>query len=295
MRSLFTILTVSSFALIVADEKCNADGGLSKVTVDGKTYDFSSFLKGENHSTDQGPDGTTYNYHMCMCKTCSETCDGAAIPTGSFVQTYTDASGMSQCYVTAKWDNTGKWSKYDGGVQVVYDNGEDCGNGNNRQTTIKFQCDPSVGEVPKDNSWKVTNFSCDYTAIVPTNDACDGTEGMGWSGAFLIALASTFAVYFAVGFIYNYKVEGSGLGAESIPHREFWQQFPGLVRDGVVMTYERFDRLRHGTLNKRGIPSADMCSGVMHTPDDAEYGTSSGNLGAGLLDGKKKPISADDI
>ena len=276
---------------------CNALGGSSRVTLDGHTYDFTHLASAERNSSDAGPEGTTYEYHFRMCGNCNETCPGGDIEQGAVVQKYTDASGMAQCYILAQWDNTGVWKKTDKGVQVRYHNGDDCGNGNPRTTIVNLNCDQDA-DVPKDDSWKVTNTNCEYTMNVPTKEACGpGDEGMGWGSAFLLTLCLTGAIYFVVGFGYNYRFEGSGFSAESIPHREFWSQFPGLVRDGLCYSSDRVTRWRETAKRKSspGVPTDAAVAGAGASPDDAEYGTGHGNLGAGLLAGKKKPICADDI
>jgi len=296
----FAAASASAFLLALpfsrAGTTCNALGGASKVTLDGHEFDFTKLAGSELNSSDPGPDGTTYEYHFHMCGNCNETCVGADIEQGAVIQKYTDATGMSQCYVLSLWDNTGHWVKTDNGVQVTYRNGADCGNGNPRQTVVNLNCDPDV-DVPKDNSWKVSNTNCQYTVTMATADACTGDEGMGWGSAFMLTMLVTGLIYFVVGFGYNYRFEGSGFSAESIPHREFWSQFPGLVRDGICYTQDRATRWRESTARKAtpGIPSDSTVAGASASPGDAEYGTGSGNLGAGLLAGKKTPICSDDI
>jgi len=54
-------------------------------------------------------------------------------------------------------------------------------------------------------------------------------SGIGW---FFLMLLSALAAYFAIGAYYNYSTYGAR-GLDLIPHRDFWQEMPYMLRDVV--------------------------------------------------------------
>nr|XP_022900450.1 cation-dependent mannose-6-phosphate receptor-like [Onthophagus taurus] len=78
-------------------------------------------------------------------------------------------------------------------------------------------------------------------------------HGMSTGGTLVVLLLVGFAVYFVGGAIVLYCIRGAR-GKEMIPNIDFWQNLPGLVKDGViyllngcrptaVSTAESYDRI----------------------------------------------------
>jgi hypothetical protein len=112
-------------------------------------------------------------------------------------------------------------------------------------------CNPEDTELPKFVSYDGQRVNVEWT----TPDACplsdgDGDKpedskpggggnenptsghvgsGIGW---FFLMLLSALAAYFAIGAYYNYSTYGAR-GLDLIPHRDFWQEVPYMLRDVV--------------------------------------------------------------
>ena len=65
------------------------------------------------------------------------------------------------------------------------------------------------------------------------NAQCAGAPAPGGGGGviFIIIVLAGSSVYFAGGFIFNWKVKHLE-GRERIPHVDFWAGLPGLVKEG---------------------------------------------------------------
>lgn len=58
--------------------------------------------------------------------------------------------------------------------------------------------------------------------------------GSAWGATFLLALFVCTTLYLSAGVAHSVKIKGQQLGPRSLPHREYWLQLAGLVRDGAV-------------------------------------------------------------
>ena len=56
-------------------------------------------------------------------------------------------------------------------------------------------------------------------------------------------------MYFGLGVWYKVKRQGATMGLEAVPHLDFWQDLPYLVRDGVIFTVD--------TIKSKGRPNYD--------------------------------------
>ena len=65
-----------------------------------------------------------------------------------------------------------------------------------------------------------------------------GGGGLSWGSLFCILLSVAIVVYLGGGIAYNYKYNEL-TGVEAVPQIEYWQQLPGLVKDGCKFSYEQ--------------------------------------------------------
>ncbi|KAI5120310.1 hypothetical protein M0805_005814 [Coniferiporia weirii] len=82
-----------------------------------------------------------------------------------------------------------------------------------------------------------TPAGCGFLKDDPPSDGGNSEEGeekkvgsgIGW---FFLLLFLAFVAYFAIGAYYNYSTYGA-VGADLIPHRDFWREVPYVLRDVV--------------------------------------------------------------
>ena len=138
--------------------------------------------------------------------------------------------------------DTQKWAdsaavKPGQGLQVTYENGEDCeADGGKRSSIITLQCDPDEPEGIIDT---VESKGCQYVFTFRSAHACGKPASGGGSGGgdtaalvILILLLVAVAVYFAAGAVYQKKAKGAQSPREYIIHGDFWCALPGMVVDG---------------------------------------------------------------
>ncbi|OZJ03013.1 hypothetical protein BZG36_03975 [Bifiguratus adelaidae] len=130
-------------------------------------------------------------------------------------------------------------TKNDAQFRLVLNGGND--GTKDQLTNITMQCDESgdrenpVGPefVSYDGGmlnlkWK-TPFVCAKTGDDGSGGG-GGGGGLGWFSILLIILVCLLASYFILGAIYNYKMYNAR-GMDLLPHRDFWQDLPGILRD----------------------------------------------------------------
>ena len=193
----------SAPAPVATNETCNKYGGLSQVVIDNVAYNFSD-IAAKPLRTRLGPDVRTrryedspetpdrygfsegYIFQMCGSPMNPNGNEGSYMPNGNGAvlwNNYMD-SDQENCGDTCdhglclfdRWDSTGVWSKYDRGIQVVYE-----ATRYKRKLTVEFECDPSAGTVPKTDSvtgdteiyvYYPKYYDDDTHVLIPTSAAC---------------------------------------------------------------------------------------------------------------------------
>ena len=109
----------------------------------------------------------------------------------------------------------------------------------------------------------------------PTPAPEPSPSGLSGGSLFLILLfCCALPLYIGGGLYYNVKVKQQEMGWTALPHREYWVQLPGLVKDGCLYSYRTLkDRLdgkdqpSDPSLTK-GLASA--ADGALESPAAAE-------------------------
>ena len=111
----------------------------------------------------------------------------------------------------------------------------DEGAGTRRSATLVFQCDHSVsgavGRSAKENP------PLRYTIVIASKHACPHMpQPLSWGWWFIILSGVATLAYFGGGTAYNARVRGEE-GMDVIPHWQYWQMLPGLVKDGMSFSW----------------------------------------------------------
>lgn len=219
------------------------------------TLRFKNSTK-KDYSTPKDAQGDTFYFNFCYpsvtakctsqyCgKNCASVCQDA--PTKNGTDQY--SSGLYNEYT---FDNY-KPNPSNGFI-MVYTGGDFCKvYDSNRTTTIIVTCDKSSGVLTTHNA---TENDCDYTIYASSEYACDpsgkggddddgkggnddgpkpkGGSSLDGGAIFLIILFSLIGAYIIGGIIVMVVVK-KARGTDIIPNKEFWFDFPMLLKDGVM-------------------------------------------------------------
>jgi len=132
-----------------------------------------------------------------------------------------------------------------GGVQVVFANGDMCGT-NPRQVTFQVICKPGFAPSPITYTLVTSpTNTCWYTLTTSHQAGCAGSAGGGGGGGglsggtvFLIILIVLIPVYVIAGCIVK-RVRSGAQGIEACPNIDFWKELPGYIRDGFRFTWTK--------------------------------------------------------
>jgi len=72
----------------------------------------------------------------------------------------------------------------------------------------------------------------------PPISGASGTDELGGGTIFLIIFFCVTISYFIFGMAYN-RIKNEATGSDMIPQKEFWSDFGGLVKDGILFTVAR--------------------------------------------------------
>ena len=99
----------------------------------------------------------------------------------------------------------------------------------------------SKGDSRQESFYEIdANAKCQWDPIAPP---AGGSGGV----IFIIIVLAGSSVYFAGGFIFNWKVKHLE-GRERIPHVDFWAGLPGLVKEGFRFLKSKVTRTDYAPL-----------------------------------------------
>eukprot|EP00035_Acanthoeca_spectabilis_P020364 m.432495 g.432495 ORF g.432495 m.432495 type:complete len:282 (+) comp17443_c0_seq1:45-890(+) len=171
----------------------------------------------------------------------------------AMAQTYQDAQGNpAGCYPAA--DVVGSTLAYTAGnggtgvasVTIDFNVHTDAG-GTQRDGFVKITCVKggptsgfaytTVGDTGHQSQYEIdTTADCEAASGGPPSGHTGGEEKKEETGWVLVGLLlGGFAIYFAAGYTYNWKVKGAE-PSERVPNKEFWVGLPGLIKDGFRFT-----------------------------------------------------------
>jgi len=217
-------MKVIVFLCLVAIVSCGLDcTQIPDPKGSGRIFDLTALIGKELLLTD-----SFSTYKTTICKNTYETCGQCGGPAG-------------YCQSTEFWEDcigvftTAIGMQSPTGVELLYDNGDWGSVGR-----VKLICDPNAGE--SDNLHGEGNLK---TMVAHSKHACltDGVNGAISLGTIIIiSLCVIVIVYLVAGVLYNRFMKDQS-GVEMLPHLEFWQSVPLLVKDGAVYTLVSVQRL----------------------------------------------------
>ena len=266
----------AALLLVLAPGRCAAQGAFCGFKKPGVTYDLSVLqLRPGDLTITAAVDGGQSTFYVHVCSPPQQQCTASKQDKTTIAGVQQWSSGGVDCASIGSL-TTATWSLQDesnvlGGAQVSYTGGD-----GGRSFVIKFACDQTqlepelrkpVTENPKDH-YELTLASaaaCPQTVPIPK------TCGSMACGSIALILFFVFIVlYLVAGICYNQKHDAEGLEAipqwrcapgplRSLPPvprpsstdlapphppptlapRRYWQQLPGLVKDGCVLTYDQ--------------------------------------------------------
>ena len=204
-------------------------------TVGGNTFDMSPMRR-----TDHDFTGTTnggYAYRFNVCGNTVKLCNQMPAPASKWRGTKCNNLGDGTTQAISLLDQTNPYK----GLKFSYTSGDICKRQTmgeaqmaSRSVTYEIHCDPSntPGSLQAINEVSM----CEYIIKFDSAYACPvgSSRGRGWRYLFLFFFFAT--CYLGGGYYHNNKNHGAH-GVEAIPHIRYWEQVPGLVKDGMAFSW----------------------------------------------------------
>jgi len=233
LMRLFLIVASISFCLAATDNECAWQNPTTKIW-----YDFSTFANsGVGYHFQYQDHGDTYEMYVTLCEALKTS---PCQPKTSVCQEWDNGTGKK---TIGKDEPKPSFAAKDATtVSMTVGNGEEdptqgvCKKNN---AIIDLICDTAVKDDPKFAYQKVdiANGLCTYMFSVTHVNSCAGGGGGISGGSILLIIGFCgFAVYCAIGAVYQFKVK-EARGVEIIPNNSFWFQLPGLVKEGCRFVF----------------------------------------------------------
>ena len=206
---------------------------------EGQSFDLTPMKHLDHDYT-----GTTnggYAYRFNVCGNTVKMCNAQPAPASKWRGTKCNNLGDPSTQTVSLLDAADP-SK---GLRVEYTQGDICKRQvdgqmeiSSRAVSYEITCDP--GESPGALRLIKEVSMCEYVIQFASKHACPAgmaggmLGGHGWRYVFLILFGA--AAYLGVGIYLNGRQEGKH-GIEAIPHIRYWEEVPGLVRDGMMFSY----------------------------------------------------------
>jgi len=205
----------------------------------GEAFDLTPMKRDDHDFT-----GTTtggYAYRFNVCGNTVKLCNAQPAPASKWRGTKCNNLGDPSTQTVSLLDSKDPSA----GVRLKYTQGDICKRQVNGQMEISSRlisydvaCDPS--EDPGSLRLIKEESMCEYTIQFASRHACPAgglrgpLHGYGWRLIILLFLSLT--CYLGVGVYLNGRNDGKH-GIEAIPHIRYWEEVPGLVREGVQFSY----------------------------------------------------------
>ena len=208
----------------------------------GVKFDLSQLMQLPDVQAPLRRDGNSVEW-LRVCQPANEPCETSTVPIDqrAGVQTWSSGAGptcaASGDLATAKWDLiTPGFART--GVKLGFTGGD-----NGRTSQILFMCNPNFIEGVQASAGEQPPGSMNYVITIETAAACPvgACPGDGWSRGWYIIFFFCLitSIYLICGTYVNYRFrEAEGL--DIIPQWRYWQQVPGLVKDGCVVSKSKF-------------------------------------------------------
>ena len=204
-------------------------------SVSGHTFDMSPMRRTDHDFTGTTNGGYAYRFNVCgnTVKLCNQLPAPASKWRGTKCNNLGDASTQTISLLDGK--NPGL------GLRFSYSAGDICKRQSvgeaqmaSRSVVYEVYCDPS--NTPGTLRLIQELSMCEYVIKFDSAYACPAGSrgGRGWRWLFLFFFF--VACYLGGGYYYNHKNNGTH-GVEAIPHVRYWEQVPGLVKDGMAFSW----------------------------------------------------------
>lgn len=234
MHHRVVVLASALAAGVASDTQC------TWTSASGTFYDLTSMKQSSN---DYRWHDEKYEFLVNVCADTHETCKIASKKPGMAVQ-YDKSQGLQgdKCFILG--GGSPVWSLLQEGdpkkgVQVRYEMGEGCITGGNRPRTMSLKISCKEGQHHPELVKVIETSVCNYEGHFEAAQGCPANGGGGgWTFVFCVFFIAL--VYFGGGAFYRHKTQGIPLNSiEAIPNYDFWEQLPGLVRDGATFFKEQ--------------------------------------------------------
>ncbi|XP_022796290.1 uncharacterized protein LOC111334745 [Stylophora pistillata] len=239
VRKLLVWLTVITYGVA---EECEKLDQCSCKKGNGKIISLWDIDGGSKEPAFKGllalyPPGSSYKFDWNPCTKFSEG---------------TGCSNVFMCETTSYSTYADSVNKFvvesDGTTTIVYNKIET--GGRERTVTINLKCDKNKYPGQMDGVTVKETTSASLTSKCACEDSCrhpdfnrnTGNTGLSTGSILLIVFFPLLLVYFMAGLLYNKYHKGVNSFPEMIPNHSFWGEFPLLVKDGCVFTFERITR-----------------------------------------------------
>jgi hypothetical protein len=78
------------------------------------------------------------------------------------------------------------------------------------------------------------------------------TSSFGWAWTFNVCFLAAVIIYLVGGAYYNKTTKGMR-GLEALPHRDFWRELPGLVKEGTIFFFSKLQAVSSKARGKENL------------------------------------------
>jgi len=205
----------------------------------GASFDLTPMKRDDHDFT-----GTTtggYAYRFNVCGNTVKLCNSQPAPASKWRGTKCNNLGDPSTQTVSLLDGNDPAK----GLRLKYTQGDICKRQvdgqmeiGSRMVSYDVYCDPSeeIGKLRTIQEVSMCEYVIEYGSVhaCPAGTSRGALGGRGWRLVFLLLFGGL--VYVGAGVYLNGRNEGKH-GVEAIPHVRYWEQVPGLVRDGVQFSY----------------------------------------------------------